>query len=623
MQNNSKISKLVLQLYLIFCLIADIYLFCISNWEYKLYCVLIFLILMNSLANLFAKSDDYNVVFFILDLIEFTLYGLLLYAVYSNNAPAFWLFSGIIQLLYIPWNLVLIKIAAPPKYEIKNLQHYNILDGISAAISIGFCIAGFLKVIGDGFLLFASVSWIIVLFFWAKDNFPYIIGARLQLPNSKIILYDVESDCWKEVKSISVDSSGKIKNIKLSKERYTNNVSLEAEYYMLPGLIDSHVHLDQNPYGICELSPDSAYEIMKKNVAEAASAGVTAIFDVGGFQINNYYLLKKLACEDGVPHIRTTGCFFSREFGHYMAHGGFVINKQEDASLYADYLKSLGIKQAKIMLGNYEMSSDDLCGMLRNKYYTEDARIKDIVVNHYPEDSDVDIKKASRTKEFAKCLDEINSISVYSLDDLDYIVNEFKNAGIEVYAHAYTESDVDMAIDAGIKRIEHPGEYSDTLISKLKANDIIVTSTYVAAEDGALLTASQSSISSGCTHDILEKWYIDVKKVLPKLYENQVKVALGTDSGLPGTPCSSLVREIISITKIPSDNPISIKAALKSATFIAAEKIGMSDKIGKIEKEYFADFVLYQKNFLYDVNALLNPAQVWIKGTKVFESHEY
>lgn len=622
MQNNSKISKLILQLYLIICLIVDIYLFCISNWEYKLYCVLIFLILMNSLANLFAGSDNYNVVFFILDLIEFTIYGLLLYAVYSSNAPAFWLFSGIIQFLYIPWNLVLIKITAPPKYEIKNLHCYNILDGISAAISIAFCIVGFLKVISDGFLLFASVSWIIVLFFWAKDNFPYLIGARLQLPNSKILLYDVESDCWKEVKSISVDSSGKITNIKLS-EICENKVYLEAEYYMLPGLIDSHVHLDQNPYSISELSPDSAYEIMEKNVAEAVSAGVTTIFDVGGFQINNYYLLKKLECKDCVPHIRTTGCFFSREFGHYMAHGGFVINNQEDASLYADYLGSLGIKQAKIMLGNYEVCAEDLCDMLRNRYYTEDERIKDIVIKYYPEDSDVDIKKESRTKRFATCLDEINSISVYAPDDLANIVAKFKNKGIELYAHAYTEADVNIAIDAGIKRIEHPGEYSETLINKLKENDVIVTSTYVAAEDGALLTASQSSISSGCTHEVLEKWYTDVKKVLPKLYENQVKVALGTDSGLPGTPCSSLVREIISITKIPCNNPITIKQALKSATLIAAEKIDMSDKIGKIEKEYFADFVLYQSNFLLDVNVLLHPSQVWIKGTKVFERHEY
>lgn len=610
---KKKIYPIVLQFYLIACIIFDIYLFFYVDVKLKVYAGIMFLVLVNSLTNSISSFNigDYNDVFCILDMLEYASFALMLLSIKNSKFSWFWLSSCFVQALYIPWNAFYIKTTPLSPYAIRKIKQYSALDGISAMVSLIVYIICLLNDVNNWYLMIGFVSWLIVLGMWAVDFFSF--DSKIDLPGSKIMLYDVSSGVWKYVKSISVDEHGIINSVKFGNSMAEPDEG--TEYYMLPGLVDTHVHVDQNPYATGDVETLALIDIVKNNALEAVESGITTICDMGGNQLNNYYAIKKLMHNDNlIARIETTGCFFSRKYGHYMQHGGFAIENPQDASLYANYLTKLGIKYAKVMLGNYEFTIENLEEVINAGGYT-DKRINNVICSFYPNFEGFDRKDE---KTIDDCLEKINSFKVYTLDELKLIIKEFRQRNIDVFAHAFLEEDVDVAIDAGVTRIEHPGKYSDKLIKRMAANGVIVTSSFVAAEDGAVLSSTLPGISAACSVNLMERWYYDTRDILPKLYENDIKVALGTDSGFLGTPCCSLVREIISLV---DDLKIPVRKVLKSATLVAAEKLNMQNthRIGEIAPKAYADFVLYEANFINDVNALLNPAQVWVRGEKVYE----
>lgn len=611
---SPKMYPVVLQFFIMACVCFNIYIIFVSGLIYKLYAFVMFFVLLNSLTNSIGNKNlsDYNDVFCILDMIEYAGCAIMLFSIYAQNTALFWLLSFCVQALYIPWNYIYVETSALSPYSIRKIKQYSLLDGISACISLIVFVLKTISSINEWYFLAGFVSWLIILGMWAVDNFS--VGSRLELPGNKIMLYDVNSDSWKRVKWISVNSKGYINEIQFGATYEAPDAG--TEYYMLPGLIDAHVHIDQNPYPMLTANTITKNEIAIINAMESVDAGITTICDMGGTQLDNYYIVQKLTKSSHIiPHIETTGCFFSKQYGHYMQHGGFIIKNAQDANLYANYLAKLGIKYAKIMLGNYEVSEQDLVYMINTRDIS-DPRLDEIVNRIFPKGDVFDRNKCEH--EFSTCLTQVNSIKVYTPVELSEIVQAFKTKDIDIFAHAFLEEDVHTAIDSGITKIEHPGKYSDELIEKMLRNNVIVTSSYVAAEDGAVLSSALDTISVGCSSNLIETWYYDTREVLPKLYERGVKVALGTDAGFSGTPFGSLVREAISLV---TDLKIPVRKVLKSATIIAAEKLNMNSyhKIGELCPKSYADFVLYESNFVEDINILLQPAQVWIRGEKVYE----
>lgn len=611
---DNKKYPIVMQFFLIVCVIFDIYVFFITGWMFKIYAIVMFFVLLNSLTNSISnfRVGEYNDVYCILDMLEFSCFALMLLSIFYGNIALFWLLSFFVQFLYIPWNSIYIRFSSLSPYNIRKIRQYSILDAFSALISLVVFIIDITCDINQYYLLFGFASWIIVLGMWALDNF--MLDSKLDLPGSKIMLYDVRIEAWRSVKSIKVNKKGIIEAIKLGDAVPYPDES--TEFFMLPGLIDTHVHVDQDPYSNGYSSQKSLEDIIVENATESLESGVTTIVDMGGSQLNNYYAVNKIMHSNKtISRIETTGCFFSKQYGHYMSHGGFVIRNEKDASLYANYLAKLGIKYAKIMLGNYEIDIESLKAILRHGN-TDDIRLNEILDEFFPNRPMLDDFSDDLIE---KCLNKMNQIKTYSLEELRKIVCEFRNRNIDIFAHAYMEEDVLSAIDSGIKNIEHPGDYSEDLIKKMAQNGIIVTTTFVAAEDGTVLTAALPEISVACSIDLMQQWYSNVKTVIPKLYASGVKVALGTDSGFTGTPCCSLVREIISLVRELNISPQNV---IKSATICAAEKINRhhgNRRIGELVPNAYADFVLYEANFLDNIDVLTQPSQVWLRGDKVFE----
>ncbi len=261
------------------------------------------------------------------------------------------------------------------------------------------------------------------------------------------------------------------------------------------------------------------------------------------------------------------------------------------------------------------MSVSDLDSILSKKPHL-DERLSNIVKKYYDNASNY-----CHDKRFYDCLNEMNSVSVYTKEELKLIVEEFNKHDLLIFAHAYEEKDVEDAVDAGIIRIEHAGDYSDELIQKLIEKKVIVTTTYVAAEDGFVLPDGLSDVSTGCTVDVIRAWYYNIRESIPRMYEKGVKIALGTDAGFLGTPFCSLAREMISLVY---DLKIPVEKVLKSATVVGAEKLKMNydnKRVGELAPKSYADFVLYENNFIENPMVLLQPAQVWIRGEMVYEKN--
>lgn len=612
--DNRRFYPIVLQFYLIGCLAFDVYLLMYAPFVFKAYCIVMLLILMTSLTNSIGNTNYiYNDVFCILDILEFFCFGVMLFSIFRGMAWVFWLTSAIVQFMYVPWNYVYIKAHDLSLHSKRKIELFSKLDLVSGLISLLFFAISLTLKNNESYMLLGFVSWVIVLAMWAMDNFT--VGSKLLLPGNKILLYDINNSTWKYVKQVNVDKAGKILKIALGQELAYADES--AEYYMLPGLIDSHVHIDQNPYGT--LNSASSREVALDNALEALESGITTLCDMGGYQLNNYYLVNKIVKEHAnLPNIKTTGCFLGKPFGHYMSHGGLIINDNDDAKRYANYLTKLGIKYVKIMLGNVEIDQIALIDMIKaQKFYTSEI---ETICKKFFDGSCI----PSVERDLAKvngCIESLSQLKCFSQKELDDVVKVFHEQGLIVFAHAFQEDDVRMAIQAGITRIEHPGNYSDALIALIKENGVIITSTFISSEDGAVLSCDPASVSAGCSKSLLEQWYIDTCDTLPRLYANGCKVALGTDSGLEGTPCCSLAREIISLVR---DLKIPIEKVLRSATVVAAEKLGLNfgeEILGNLVLGASADFVIYDKNFINQPSAFLHPMQVWVKGRKVYDKY--
>ena len=100
--------------------------------------------------------------------------------------------------------------------------------------------------------------------------------------------------------------------------------------------------------------------------------------------------------------------------------------------------------------------------------------------------------------------------------------------------------------------------------------------------------------------------------MLRTAWENGVTVAFGTDTGV--SPHGENAREFEYMIKAG----MSEMDAIKSATVVASEHIGMSDQIGTLEPGKHADIIAVDNSPLDDISELLDVDFV-MKGGVVYK----
>lgn len=351
---------------------------------------------------------------------------------------------------------------------------------------------------------------------------------------------------------------------------------------VMPGLIDSHVHLrsDRESGSRWDAVTMEAGDTALQAAAHAKTtlmAGFTAVQDVGGPK--EIFALRR-AIDKGLvpgPHIRAAGSAISATGGHGDFHGF----KDDILEMYSSHTICDGVADCR-------------------------RAVRQAVKNG------ADVIKVTAT---GGVLSNTNAGTGQQLmdDELKAIVDTAKTMGRKVTAHAHDKGGIDAALRAGINSIEH-GSFMDTETANLfKSNNAVLIPTVLAGKT-------------------VEEWAKDPDTFLPPnsvvkarqvgpamqdmatlAYENGVTIAFGTDSGVSKHGDNAKEFQYLVIAGM------SPMEAITSATVTAAEHIGMFDKIGSLEAGKYADVIAVDGDPLADVAELMDVDFV-MKGGIVYKN---
>lgn len=184
--------------------------------------------------------------------------------------------------------------------------------------------------------------------------------------------------------------------------------------------------------------------------------------------------------------------------------------------------------------------------------------------------------------------------------------------GMKVAAHAHGKMAIDTAVRAGVDSIEH-GSYADAETFKLmKANGTYLVPTVLIAR----LVADMARTAPGQANPGSAEKAAAVAPIIFKMLHDAnaagVKIAFGTDvTGL--LPYDANAREF----KVMVEAGVTPANAILSATRNAADLIGASDRIGSVQAGRMADIIAVAGDPLADITELERVRFV-MKGGKVY-----
>jgi imidazolonepropionase-like amidohydrolase len=184
----------------------------------------------------------------------------------------------------------------------------------------------------------------------------------------------------------------------------------------------------------------------------------------------------------------------------------------------------------------------------------------------------------------------------YSADDIRFIVEEARRAGIKVAAHAQTERGARAAIEAGVASIEHGWVMTDEDFALAKQKGVALVSTD--------FTVSQL-MAEGADAEVAKRTHEKYVDRLKRAWAAGVDVVFGTDvmSDVKGRTRGALAMEYVDSFK---EAGISAPGILRAMTSRAAVLLGVEKERGTIRVGMAADLVATPMNPLRDIDGLKN-----------------
>lgn len=351
--------------------------------------------------------------------------------------------------------------------------------------------------------------------------------------------------------------------------------------YLMPGLINLHVHLPANgkpkkkesdPVKLVKLITSSGLtrklgiKLCSSYAYTQLMSGVTTIRTVGGVADFDTIIRDDInAGKLKGPRIIASNMAVSVEGGH-MAHSlAYVAGTPGEA---AEYVKKIAADKPdiiKLMITG---------GVLDAKVKGEPGELK-----MRPE-----IVKAA--------------------------CDEAHRQGLKVAAHVESPEGVRCALENGVDTIEHGATPDDEIIRLFKERGAYHVATLSPALPFAEFDRAVSHVDEVAQYNgrIVFEGIIDCAKACLK---NGITVGLGTDTGCPYVTQYDMWREINYFQKFCG---VSNAFALHTATQVNAEIAGLGDVTGTIEAGKDADFVVTQDNPLENLQALRNISMVVTRG---------
>jgi imidazolonepropionase-like amidohydrolase len=362
---------------------------------------------------------------------------------------------------------------------------------------------------------------------------------------------------------------------------------------MLPGLIDTHVHLQILGHGDYDRwDPWIAKNNLVEKVSEISArqllmAGVTSAVDLGGT------LKESLSIRDRInkgaipgPRMSMAGPWITRDLGDYspVLPNQYLVNTPDEAARAVDDLAKQGVDVIKAYV------------QLEPAHY---KAIADAAHRHH----------------------------------------------IKVHAHVYAEKNVRDAFEAGIDVLQHVGSagmptYSPELVRAIaaKGTPVVVTAAHRAFLFPATVAFPERLQDPQLKADFGPQIWEEVqnslkgfqrlsyfsatdqemrfaKASLGQWIESNAILGMGTDSGTPmNFHTEALWREI----KAHVDTGMSPLRAIGAATRVNAEILGKGKDLGTIQPGKLADVIVVNGDPLFDITALSH-VEVVVKDGVVYK----
>lgn len=337
---------------------------------------------------------------------------------------------------------------------------------------------------------------------------------------------------------------------------------------VLPGLIDSHVHMES------EQGPNTQIRRFTQEPADIAfdaariakttlMAGFTTVRDVGGSGVN---ISLRNAIRRGLtagPRILTAGKIISSTGGHGDPTNGVRKGLMDDPGPVQGVANGV-----------------DEC--------------RKAVRERYKDGSDLIKITASGG---VLSLEKDGSGPQFSEEEIRAIVETAKDYGMAVAAHAHGAEALKRAIRAGVTSIEHGTMMDDEAIALFKQHGTWYVPTIIAGK-----ASSDSAKKPGFFPAIITEKALaigpKIQATFAKAYKAGVKIAFGTDAGVYAHGKNWM--EFVYMTEAG----MPVLEAIKSATVNASELLGVSEITGTIEKGKSADIIALDGDPVKDILSL-------------------
>ena len=199
----------------------------------------------------------------------------------------------------------------------------------------------------------------------------------------------------------------------------------------------------------------------------------------------------------------------------------------------------------------------------------------------------------------------LDDIPTFTLDELRAIVDETHRQHHKIASHAAALNGVHNSVEAGVDTIEHGQYIAPDDIKAMVAKGIYYVPTLYVGE-----YVAEGRAKAGA------KVWVEMVKVhaetFKRAHQAGVKIAFGTDVGGFDWKINPAVEFPLMVKY--GMTPIE---AIRSATTVAADLMGMSAQVGTVETGKLADIVAVPGDPLADVNVLQNVNFV-MKGGQIF-----
>lgn len=343
---------------------------------------------------------------------------------------------------------------------------------------------------------------------------------------------------------------------------------------ILPGLIDTHVHLMLEEVNMMQqLTTPFSYNFYKAvgNMERTVLAGITSVRDAGGADLGT-----KQAVENGLvlgPRMQISIAILTITGGH----GDGWLPSGADFGLFSEYP---GMPNGRC----------DGVEEVRQK-------VREVLR------AGAEIIKVCATGGVLSPTDH-PEFTQFTQEELEVMVQEAAfRRGVKVMAHAQGAEGIKNAVRAGIHSIEHGIYLDEEAIELMLAHGTFLVPTLLAPLSVVEIAEEKGTMPEWGVRKAKETIEIHSESI-SRAYQAGVKIAMGTDAGVMAHGTN--LRELALMCNIGMSPMESIVATTK----LAAECLGWQDRVGTLTVGKLADVIVSKVDPLQNMQALTDGEQI-------------